>query len=156
MKEPPSYLKNHAKEPVAPGPHELLLDGTWCGHGEPDYAIFEVHDADVTSLGLHLPSGAPFPALCAVTAFRDGGAPFFVYDPRHHPASAFTGSEKDHPWHPAPAHRCFSCGAERFRLAVGFEIPGDSESPDDTSWFALAVQCTACGAREGLFDDETA
>lgn len=156
MKEPPSYLKDHVMEPVSPGPHELLLDGAWCGHGEPEYAIFEVHDKGGTSLGVHLPSSEPYPALCAVTAFRDSGDPFFIYDPRHHPASTFAGSRQEHPWHPAPPFQCGSCGSKKFRLAVGFEVPSDSQSPDDTSWFALATQCVACGARECLFDDETA
>jgi hypothetical protein len=155
MKAPPDYLKDYVREPAPDGPADLLSDGSWCGHGEPEFAVYDIHEAGEGSLGVILPSGEPYPALCAVSALREGHKPFFIYDPRRHPASVYAGSSKEHPYVPAAPHRC-SCGSRCFRVAVGFEIPGDSETPEDTSSFALAVQCTHCLKRERLFDDETA
>lgn len=59
-----------------------------------------------------------------------------------------------YPYHPAAPYQC-GCHSERFKVAVGFEVSGDSEEPEDTSWFALAVQCEKCGKRQVIFDDET-
>ena len=42
------------------------------------------------------------------------------------------------------------------RIAVGFEVPLDAESANDTSWFALATECAGCGLTRIAFDDETA
>jgi hypothetical protein len=153
MRPPPDYLKGHVREPAPNGPADLLSDGSWCGHGEPEFAIYDVHDAGESALGVVLPSA--YPALCAVSAFREGHQPFFIYDPRRHPASVYAGGSEEHPYVPAAPCQC-PCGSRTFKVAVGFEIPGDSETPEDTSWFALAVQCTRCGKQEDLFDDETA
>ena len=57
---------------------------------------------------------------------------------------------------PHEAYVCSKCNGNNFRVALGFEIPGDSESPNDTSWFALSVACEACGHAEIAFEDETA
>jgi hypothetical protein len=155
MRNPPSYLQGHVREPRDHQAADLLSDGVWCGHGEPDFVIYEVHENGDSALSVRLPMKKPYPALCAVSAFRPGNKPFFVYDPRHHPASVFS-FQQEHSYSPNAPHECPSCKSVLFRIAIGFEIPGDSEEAEDTSWFALAVQCVACGVAEILFDDETA
>jgi hypothetical protein len=154
MRAPPRYLKDHATEPVPGGPAQALADGAWCGHGEPDFAVYEIQDAGERNLQVMLPTGH-YPALCAVAATRQGHPPFLIYDPRRHPASLYVDTSMEHPYSPAAPYRC-ACDSEQFKVAVGFEVPGDSEEPEDTSWFALAVQCQRCGKRQIIFDDETA
>jgi hypothetical protein len=51
--------------------------------------------------------------------------------------------------------RCERCDHDRFHVAVGFEIHGDSTGPDDVSWFALAVRCAECNWDSLFFGDET-
>lgn len=154
MRVPPSYLKDHATEPAPDGPAQALADGAWCGHGEPEFAIYDIHDTDERSLAVMLPTGH-YPELCAVAAQREGYPPFLVYDPRRHPTSVYADSSREYLYSPAAPYQC-SCGSQRFKVAAGFEVPGDSEEPEDTSWFALAVQCERCGKQQVVFDDETA
>ena len=154
MRAPAEYLKHHLREPSSTGPSRLLTDGSWCGHGEPEFAIYDVHEGGENAFVLILPSD-PYPALCAVSAHRLGAAPFFVYDPRRHPASVYAGGKREHPYF-SSEYRCPWCSSQTFRLSVGFEIPGDSTSPEDTSWFALAVECVGCDQQKIVFDDETA
>jgi hypothetical protein len=154
MRTPPEYLKPYLREPSSNGPSRLLADGAWCGHGEPEFVIYDVHEEGEDAFVLILPSET-YPALCAVSARRLGGSPFFVYDPRRHPASVYAGGLREHPYHTSE-YRCSWCDAQGFRLSVGFEIPGDSASPEDTSWFALAIECVSCDQQKLVFDDETA
>jgi hypothetical protein len=154
MRTPPDYLKQHVAEANPSGAAQALTDGAWCGHREPHFVIYDVHDAGETKLGVILPQGE-YPALCAVAACREGYAPFMIYDPRRHPASVYADASKEYPYHPAAPYRC-SCNSQWFKVAVGFEVPGDSEEPEDTSWFALAVGCEQCGKRQLIFNDETA
>lgn len=154
MRTPAGYLKQHLREPNSTGPSQLLADGSWCGHGEPEFAIYDVHEESEDAFVLSFPSD-PYPSLCAVSARRLGGIPVFVYDPRRHPASVYVGGRREHPYH-SSEYRCSWCNSQTFRLSVGFEIPGDSASPEDTSWFALAVECVACDQQKIVFNDETA
>ena len=154
MRTPPEYIKHHLREPSSGGPSQLLADGAWCGHGEPEFVIYDVHEGGEDAFVLRLPSET-YPALCAVSAHRLGAPPFFVYDPRCHPASVYAGGSREYPYHTSE-HRCPWCGSQAFRLSVGFEIPSDSTSPEDTSWFALAVECVSCDQQEVVFFDETA
>ena len=77
-----------------------------------------------------------------------------IYDSRRHPASVFVDSEKEALF--LPPERCPKCNATVFRVAVGFEVPADAQSPNDTSWFALALECCQCRLNKIAYDDETA
>lgn len=46
MIPPPQYFSAYVKEPNDEGPASLLLDGKWCGHGEPKFAIYDIHDSE--------------------------------------------------------------------------------------------------------------
>ncbi len=35
MANPPDYLMGRARAPETDGPAALLMDGRWCGHGQP-------------------------------------------------------------------------------------------------------------------------
>jgi hypothetical protein len=154
MRIPPSYLKDHAGKPDPSGPALALANGAWCGHGEPNFVIYDIHDTGENVLRVMLPTG-DYPELCAVAACRENHPPFLIYDPRLHPASLYADNSNHYPYHPAAPYQC-ACGSIRFKVAVGFEVPADSEEPEDTSWFALAVLCEDCGMRQVIFDDETA
>ena len=55
-----------------------------------------------------------------------------------------------------PTYHCPNCDKQEFQVSVGFEIPSDSELPNDTSWFVPAAKCASCGWEEIVYDDETA
>jgi hypothetical protein len=155
-KIPPTYLSSVAIPTSGTGPATLLADGAWCGHGEPSFGVYDIRTPDSTLFSLRLPSSPTFPELAAVTAVSSSRQTFFLYDPRKHPASVYADDRRDFPYTPAPPFSCPSCRAEAFSVAVGFEVPSDSEEPDDVSWFAVAVECSQCKWRGIIFDDETA
>ncbi|HET6250962.1 MAG TPA: hypothetical protein VFE47_24955 [Tepidisphaeraceae bacterium] len=86
-----------------------------------------------------------------------GNSVFLAYDPRRHPANLFADGKRS-TIQPQFADRlaCHQCGGYAFRVAVGFEVPSDSSSPNDTTWFAMATVCAGCGAAGIAFEDETA
>jgi hypothetical protein len=152
LRGPPSYLRGKTSKPARTGPAQHLRDGSWCGHGEPQFWIYDVHDGPVRAFEVHVPiegdSGPP------VVRLRHGaGEELLAYDARRHPASVFC-SRRDEPR--TRVVDCQRCGGRSQHVSVGFEVPADAASPDDTSWFALAVACTACGASGIVYDDETA
>ena len=153
---PPTYLSSVAVPTGGSGPASLLTDGAWCGHGEPLFGVFDIRTGEGGLFSVRLPSSPTFPELAAVTAISSTQDTFFLYDPRKHPASLYADERSQFPYTPAPHFTCPSCRGETFAVAVGFEVPGDSEEPDDISWFAIAVECSQCKWRGIIFDDETA
>jgi hypothetical protein len=164
MMTPPDYLEGKVLAASGTGPAALLQDGQWRGHGEPEYSIFDVQYEGEDSFFLQLPDfddDVDMEELTApvVTALSNTGVTFPIYDPRRHPASLFypeDGATEYKAAAPQPILHCPNCDRVKFKIAVGFEIPGDSISPNDTSWFALAVQCGSCGWKDIIYDDETA
>ncbi len=153
---PPTYLSKMAVPTSGGGPSSLLIDGTWCGHGEPLFGVYDIRTTNAALFFVQLPSGPAYPELPAVTVASPTQEAFFVYDPRKHPASLFANIEGEFPLKPSAPFACPSCGCQSFALAVGFEIPSDSSGPDDVSWFALAAECSKCKWHGIIFDDETA
>jgi hypothetical protein len=153
---PPTYLSGVALATSGTGPASLLTDGTWCGHGEPLFGVYDIRTTDNQLFSVCLPSCPTFPELAAVTAVSPSKEKFLLYDPRKHPSSLYADQRREFPYTPAPPFTCPSCRGESFAVAVGFEVPGDSEETDDISWFALAVECSQCKWRSIIFDDETA
>jgi hypothetical protein len=160
MTDVPDYLADKLAAPDPGGPARCLADGAWCGHGEPLFRVFDVRDGACRDFAVQLPAPPrdqePIPPAVRLTP-AGGTRSFLVYDPHKHPANLFAWEQyaKREPRFAEP-HACRQCRGQVFRVAVGFEIPSDSSSPNDTSWFALAVQCAGCGAAGIAFDDETA
>lgn len=156
LEGPPSYLRERVRAPAATGPAAALSDRAWCGHREPLAWIHEVVVGGVDRFTVRLPrAGATGGPRAVQVAGADGSpAPFFVYDSRRHPASHDYASSEE-PALGAPI-ACEGCGGTAFGVAVGFEVPSDASSADDTSWFALAVRCARCGAGGLAYEDETA
>jgi len=149
---PPYYLRGRSVEPRPDGPARLLVDGKWCGHGEEMFWVYDVRASDCREFSIRLPesSGPPLvTATCLATK-----EVFPIYDSRNHLASVFAGSKVE-PQLRQP-DECPECGATVFRAAVGFEVPADAQSPNDTSWFALALECVRCGFSRIAYDDEAA
>jgi len=157
---PPDYVADKLVPPDAHGPAQYLSDGAWCGHGEPLFRIYDVRDGRTREFAVLLPAkpegDETFPPAVKL-ADAKGTSSFFVYDPRRHPANLYAWGEyaKLEPRFGEPI-TCQHCQGRAFQAAVGFEIPSDSSSPNDTSWFALAAICAGCGAAGIVFDDETA
>lgn len=148
----PDYLRGNCRKPNEAGPARLLADGKWCGHGEPTFWIFDIATDAEDRFEVRLPQ-AEGPAV--VEAVPIGGKnPFLIYDSRRHPASVFLNSEKEALF--LPPERCPKCDSTVFRIAVGFEVPTDAQSPNDTSWFVLAMECCQCRLKRIAYDDETA
>jgi hypothetical protein len=149
----PGYLRAHARRPGDGGAADLLADGAWCGHGEAHYRLFELHDGGDPELRLALPSEDEMDGhepIAMASAAAGDGAPFTVYDAR-----LWLRRGPARPATPTAALTC-GCGATRFRVAVGFEVPADADSSDDVTWFALAARCTACGEGDIVFEDDIA
>lgn len=124
------------------------------------FHIFDVRIHDVDEFCIYLPDESQDDELIPPAVkleCRDNARSFLIYDPRRHTANIFAWREYANlePRFTNPI-TCQNCGGVLLRVAVGFEIPSDSESPNDTSWFALAGTCVRCGASGMVFDDETA
>jgi predicted RNA-binding Zn-ribbon protein involved in translation (DUF1610 family) len=164
MTTPPDYLAGKVVAASNTGPAALLQDGQWCGHGESEYWVFDVQIEGESTFFLQLPDleeDVDIEDLTApvIIAQSITGIVFPIYDPRRHPASLFY-PENGETEYEASSHQsifqCPNCNRQRLKIALGFEVPSDSISPNDTSWFALAVQCASCGWQDIIFDDETA
>jgi hypothetical protein len=160
LPDAPDYCADKLVAPDSSGPAQHLADGRWCGHGEPLFHIFDVRNHNVTEYRIFLPEETKEdellpPVVKLVSA--EGAHSCLIYDPRRHPANLFAWNEyvNIEPRFAKPTS-CQQCRGQSFHIAVGFEIPSDSESPNDTSWFAVAATCVGCGASGILFDDETA
>ncbi len=152
---PPTYLMGNATPSLRKGPARRLFSGRWCGHGRDTYVVFDIIIEGKTSFRVRLPqpddSELNPPLVLAVTK----GRKVALYDSREHNGSVYSDKHR----HLQPRlRRCFACpncAAQTFHLAVGFEIPSDSEGPNDTSWFALAAECEKCHWLDLIYDDET-
>ena len=149
---PPDYLRDRYRLQQPGSPRWLLADGKWCGHGEATFWVYDIGSGNDEVFSVRLPAGSGPPVV--EVSPTSGGPSFAIYDTRHHPASPFVDSKSEPTFR--PAERCAKCGASAFRIAVGFEVPGDATSANDTSWFALALKCAACGDSRLAFEDETA
>jgi hypothetical protein len=149
---PPSYLQGRVKEAKADGPALRLIDGKWCGHGEEIFWLYDIEFGDCHNFSVRLPEPRGLPVVVATST--ETNETFPLYDARHHPASGFS-SKKTEPMLCASV-QCPRCYSTIFQIAVGFEVPADAESPNDTSWFALSLKCAKCGYCEIAYDDETA
>jgi len=155
----PDYIKPFVTQPAPSGVAELLSDGSWCGHGEELYRVYDIIENGNLNFQIKLPDmviDELFPTAIRATSVRNQKE-FLIYDTRQHPASWYAvedNAKNETKFH--THHSCEKCGGVIFKLSVGFEIPVDSSSPDDTSWFALATECTQCGDRTISFEDETA
>jgi len=169
MKPTPDFDVNNAPDYVKPyitasdktGPAELLLEGSWCGHGEPLFRIYDVTEDDNNIFKIFLPNddlGFDERMTNSVKLMSiKSGRSFFIYDAGKHPASFYHVTERgknDPPEH-WKQFIC-NCDGEIFKCSIGFEIPGDSSQPNDTSWFALAAECPDCKRKGIVYDNETA
>jgi hypothetical protein len=156
---PPDYLAGKAVLFSNTSPVKLLESGGWCGHGESKYNVFDIQIENKKNFSLRLPILEEDQIyLPVLTAVLDSDFEFNIYDPRKHPSSIYSAEglfEVDKLPLQTLFH-CPKCNKERFYLSVGFEIPGDSVSSNDTSWFAAAVKCIDCHWEDLVYDHETA
>lgn len=148
---PPDYLRGRCRAPNPNGPARLLSDGSWCGHGEERFWIFDVEIQGSDMVSVLLPARG---SLSLVAVVVNGSDAVAVYDSRLHPASVNSESEAEPVFQ--PPLRCRACDSILFRASVGFEVPADYQSPNDTSWFILALECGSCGLASVAYEDETA
>ena len=154
----PDYIKEFVARPTPNSVAELLIEGNWCGHGEELYRIYNIVENGNSVFQILLPdteTEESFPTAVSVTSVANQNN-FLIYDARKHPASwhAFENADKEPKF--SNTYSCNKCNETNFRISVGFEVPGDADRPNDTSWFALATECVQCGNRTIAFDDETA
>ncbi len=157
----PSYLAGAIAVPDLEGPAALLRDGAWCGHGEPRYRVWDVPSPGNTGWRIATPIppdddpdedddaeqvGA---SVVEITAGRTARA---LYDARRHPANGLFGTDLAAE---TLAVEC-DCGGTQFDVAIGFEVPVDATSVDDTSWVAIAARCRRCAEDALIYEDETA
>lgn len=182
---PPDYLKNKVRTPDPNGPASLLWDGSFCGHGEPTYGVFdlavdgaELFEIRMTGYDEEGMIISP-PYIEARIAGRPGAEWFPIYDTRKHPASTWVWADVvrreknltddskvfelvDDPKVldslPVPELKPYThekCNGSAFRVSVGFEYPVDCTGPNDATWFALVIQSPDGNVAAIIFDDET-
>ncbi|MBO9561554.1 MAG: hypothetical protein J7621_02225 [Niastella sp.] len=154
----PDYIKQYIASAASTGPAALLLDGSWCGHGEAAYRIYDIAENGNSVFRLQLPDTASetgFPAAVKATSVVSQES-FLIYDAKQHTANYYGLFKKKKKSKFADIHHCSNCNETNFKVSVGFEVPGDAEEPNDTSWFVLATECVHCGDKTIAFDDETA
>ena len=155
----PYYLKSFVAPPKSNGPSELLLDGSWCGHGEPLFRVYDVIINNNSVFTIQLPdteSEELLPIAVKLSSENSKNS-FLVYDTREHPASLYSLPEyalKNSKF--STPYCCEKCASTKFKISIGLEIPVDSETTNDISWFALATECVNCGDKTIAFEDETA
>jgi hypothetical protein len=149
---PPDYLLGNCGTTSPTGPAKLLKNGDWCGHGEKTFWVYDIFTRkhDLFTVRLPEPDGVPVVEVSPKT----GGSSIAIYDGRRHPANVFFGSERQPVLN--SNEECPKCGSSVFRVSVGFEVPADAQSNNDTSWFVLALECEACGLARIAYEDETA
>jgi|ERR1051326_6993282 hypothetical protein len=152
---PPTYLSGNARLSSRKGPAKLLFSGRWCGHGRETFMVLDIVSDKDTSFRVRLPESDDKELNPPVVLCSGQSKEITAYDSREHKASIY--SEKYRHLEPRlKGHfHCPKCGKDAFHLAVGFEVPDDSEGPNDTSWFALAAECVKCGWLDLIYDDET-
>jgi hypothetical protein len=149
---PPSYLRGKAFTPQATGPAHLLYDGRWCGNREPVWRVFDVYNGSDRAFQVRLPEDGTLPYV----ELSGSRGSFAAYDARRHPSSEWSiGDSADQAPELAEPSQCERCQHDRFHVAVGTEIPADSEGPDDISWFALSVRCAQCRWESLIYGDST-
>ncbi len=152
---PPSYLSGRAWPAKRRGPARRLFSGKWCGHGRDTYAVFDIRPDEVVSFRVRLPRPDDRELNPPVVLAVSGQTEFPVYDSREHYGSIYADEYRHLQPHLRAYFRCPTCGGKTFHLAVGFELPADSEGPNSTSWFALAAECEKCSWMDVIYDDET-
>ncbi len=149
--EPPPFLTGFTREPASTLASKVLVQGTFCGHGEPTYTVFDIvingHDRlDVVTffagdeeddddpeaegqdavLVLARPCGVKGDWLVVFSEeWRDESGDIHVPDaPELH---AFDDEEEEE----------VSETAQPALLSIGFEYPPDADSLNEFSWLAL-------------------
>jgi hypothetical protein len=148
LKNVPDYIRQFARQPLKDSAAELLINGNWCGHGEETYRVYDIADNDDFIFEVQLPNIETeelFPKAVKVTS-TNSNKQFLIYDTRKHPASFYSSpdyAEKKSEFD--DIYCCDKCSGRKFKISVGFEVPEDADSPNDTTWFALATECVRCG-----------
>jgi len=162
---PPVYLREFVAKSAEKGPAGLLSDGRWCGHGEPLWNVFSIVGYKNLTFLIRLAkqnlSRAPHIFIIPRAEIAHVDAPnkwLTVYDARFHPASPFAYNRVSHKYvvEMDDLFVCSQCKNSKFHVALGFEIPKNCETPNDLSWFALAVECASCSMKQIIFQDEIA
>ena len=155
----PDYIRPFVESIKSDGPAELLLDGSWCGHGEELFRIYDIIENSNSVFQLQFPvleSDDLFPPGVKVYSAITKKS-FLIYDTKRHPASLYSISDyanKESKF--SDIYCCGKCNETNFKISIGFEVPEDSESANDITWFTLATECVHCGDKTISFDDETA
>ena len=151
----PVYVKPYIVTTDKTGPAEVLLDGKWCGHGEPLYRIYDVREDGNAEFMIVLSDWKLEEPLSHSVKLisKKTGASFLIFDITKHPAISY----------PAVAPEAFNdpdkwgkfgcdCHGKIFKVSIGFEIPGDATQPNESTWFAIAAECVNC-KRKGVVSD---
>lgn len=144
---PPDHLADVLQEADPNGPARLLLDGRFCGHGEPTYGVFDVAGSQT---GLELWWGEA-ESTARVMAREPGAEWFELFDSSRHPQGSPTERQADLG---SPEPMASPQGATKFQISVGFEYPVECTSQDDVSWIAIIVEAIGEDFCEMIFDWE--
>jgi hypothetical protein len=159
---PPGYLAPHARTATNSAAADLLL-GAESVTGE-TFGVWDVEVFGSKVLLLDMPVGDfdadvwpddadGWPVVLVASPLRSQDR-IVIYDSRAIVGSHDARRGPPRTVAPAIAHRCASCGAQTFRVSVGFEWPEEDSPAADASWFALAVECSKCRYAEIVWEHE--
>lgn len=151
----PSYLQGKVRKIKPGGPSDLLINGEWCGHGEPYYRVFDIVYNGQELFKIIRPSVDDLRSgtWASVKLIDKEGNSFLAYDAARHPPGEIDEEKIERVT--SETLRC-TCGNLFLHVSVGFEVPGDSEGNDYISWFAITASCPECNERGFFFDHEAA
>lgn len=155
---PPHWLHGIAFEAVPTGPARQLVDGAFCGHGEPTFGVFDIVMTGVPELELALSEEAGSRRILARPA---GGREWVIlHDSRWFAPS---GGQNAPPTAPSAAAgsdiapcKNHAGKVSRFRISVGYEYPVECQSENDVSWVTFAMECLDDDSSGPFYDEELA
>jgi hypothetical protein len=156
---PPAHLAGVAVEARGDGPSSSLMNGEFCGHGEPTFTVFDVEIDGSRDIELAVETDEEIdeeemeeddegPMIRRVLARRAGSdGPWTVL----HDVTWGMDEEagRTFPWCPPEPEmdddddiqpvETEEGEAETFRVSIGLEYPPDAQSTGDVSWVAIVA-----------------
>lgn len=141
---PPTYLEGRVREATLESPAaRALLEGRFCGHGEPTMTVFDIvlDGEDVLELGASMDPDDPDMTqnLLALAVRRPGQSEWFpifrrAWEDEQATLEGFTTSVLTE-----SEAASISDDVAIGRVSVGFEYPCDADSRDCVTWMTIDV-----------------
>lgn len=152
---PPTWLRGIAVDADPAGPSRFLVDGMFCGHGDPTFAMFDLVIDGARELEVAVVEENRMRRVLARPPGRDVWT--VLQDLRWFPCESGEALHPDAPITAAEQGAAPFAMADgspaRIRVSIGIEYPADCASENDVSWVAFATEPVG-NLKGGIFLDE--